>query len=277
MGVGTGHEPVLVQEARVREPSRKPQAPKYYLRHATPAMSQSFQVQLSPLSQVDGSARLEVGTTKVIVSVTGPIEPKPRQELPTQASLEIVVRPSRGLGSTREKVLEDLLRSVLQLVIVRYKYPRQLIQIVVQFLSTDVDAEGAVMVMGDTVAAGADYSSNELCAALNCCYFALLDANVALYNSFAATSLAVAHDGTVKASPSLSDLKKSSSHHVVCFDISGRKANKILMVESVGSFTEEELVGVIERSSTLCEELHNSYQRPAVESKVKADFVWGAN
>lgn len=240
-------------------------------------MSQPFQVQLSPLSQVDGSARLEVDTTKVIVSVTGPIEPKPRQELPTQASLEIVVRPSRGLGSTREKVLEDLLRSVLQLVIVRYKYPRQLIQIVVQFLATDVDAEGSVMVMGDSAAAGADYTCNELSAALNCCYFALLDANVALYNSFAASSLVVAKDGSMKTKPTLSDLKNSSSHHVVCFDIRERKASKILLVESAGSFTETELVSVIECGSTVCKDIHNSYQRPTVEHKVKSDFVWSEN
>lgn len=240
-------------------------------------MSRPFQIQFSPLLQVDGSARLEVDNTKVIVSVTGPIEPKPRQELPTQASLEIVVRPSRGLGSTREKLLEDLLRSVLQLVIVRYKYPRQLIQIVVQFLTTDVDTEGSVMVMGDSAASGADFTCNELSAAINCCYFALLDANVALYNSFAASSLVVAKDGTLKTKPTLLDLKESASHHVVCFDIRERKANKILLVESAGSFTNSELVSIIERSSTVCEEIHNSYQRPSVEHKVKADFVWSAN
>lgn len=240
-------------------------------------MSQPFQVQLSPLSQVDGSARLEVDNTKVIVSVTGPIEPKPRQELPTQASLEIVVRPSRGLGSTREKLLEDLLRSVLQLVIVRYKYPRQLIQIVVQFLATDVDAEGSVMVMGDTAASGADFTCNELSAAINCCYFALLDANVALYSSFAASSLVISSEGSIKTKPTLEDLKQSSSHHVVCFDIRDRKASKILLVESAGSFTDEELVNVIERSSTVCEEIHNSYQRPSVAHKVEADFVWSAD
>ncbi|EEQ37932.1 3' exoribonuclease family, domain 1 protein [Clavispora lusitaniae] len=238
-------------------------------------MSSLFHVELSPLSQVDGSARLTAGNTKVVVSVTGPIEPKPRQELPTQASLEIVVRPSRGLAATKEKVLEDLLRSVLQSAIVRYKYPRQLIQVVVQFLATDVDAEGVVLVSGDS--AGGETACNELSAALNCCFFALVDANVALFNSFAAVALAVAADGALVPNPPLRALKTAASHHVVCFDVRSRKASKLLLAESSGSFSEQDLLAVVERASTLCEEIHTSYQRPAVERKVEADFVWAAS
>lgn len=246
------------------------------LHHLLLAMSLLFHVELSPLSQVDGLARLTAGNTKVVVSVTGPIEPKPRQELPTQASLEIVVRPSRGLAATKEKVLEDLLRSVLQLAIVRYKYPRQLIQVVVQFLATDVDAEGVVLVSGDS-AGGAETSCNELSAALNCCFFALVDANVALFNSFAAVALAVAADGALVPNPPLRALKSAASHHVVCFDVRLRKASKLLLAESSGSFSEQDLLAVVERASTLCEEIHTSYQRPAVERKVEADFVWAAS
>lgn len=240
-------------------------------------MSAPFDIKLSELTEVDGSASLSAGNTKVIVSVTGPIESKPRQEMPTQASLEIVVRPSRGLGSTREKVLEDLLRSVLQLVIVRYKFPRQLIQIVVQFLATDVDAEGAVVIAGETAAAGADFTANELSCALNCCYFALIDANVPLYTSFAAVCMAVASDGNVSVSPSLTDLQKAESHHVVCFDIREGKSSKILLVESDGSFTEEVLVSTIERASKYCEKIHQTFHRPTIELKVKQDYIWADN
>lgn len=236
-------------------------------------MASPFSLDIGVLDQVDGSARLTAGATRVIVSVTGPIEPKPRQELPTQASLEIVVRPSRGLASTREKALEDLLRSVLQLAIVRFKYPRQLIQIVVQFLASDIDSEGLIVVAGDLSASGADYTTNELSAALNCCYFALVDANVALYNSFASISLAIEKNEIV-LSPTLRTLQASSSHHVVCFDIRERKAGKILLVESEGSFTEDELVSVVESASAQCERIHKSFQRPMVEDMVRRDFVW---
>lgn len=233
-----------------------------------------FDVQMSPLSEVDGSARLTQRNTTVLVSVTGPIEAKPRQELPTQASLEIVVRPSRGVSNTREKVLEDLLRSVLQLVIVRYKYPRQLIQIVVQFLATDVDSEGSVVISGETAAAGTDFVANNLSCALNCCYFALIDANVALFNSFGAVSLTTNTEGDHTPFPSLSDLQNAASSHVVCFDIREGKASKILLVESAGSFSEEALISAVERGSKECELIHRKFQRPIVEEKVQADFVW---
>lgn len=237
-------------------------------------MSAPFEVQVSPLSEVDGSARLTAGNTKVIVSVTGPIEAKPRQELPTQASLDIVVRPSRGVSTTREKVLEDLLRSVLQLIIVRYKFPRQVIQIVVQFLASDVDSEGSVVIAGETAAAGSDYTANEVSSALNCCYFALIDANVPLFYSFAAVSIAVSQLKEFITVPSLSELQKSSSHHVVCFDIREGRSNKILLIESNGSFSELELVSAVEHGSKFCEQIHHTFQRPTIEQKIQNDYIW---
>lgn len=235
-----------------------------------------LKVQVSELPLVDGSARITIGNTTVLVSVAGPIEAKPRQELPTQASLEIVVRPSRGLSSTREKVIEDLLRSVLQLVIIRYRYPRQLIQIVVQFLTTDVDREGSIVVSGDTAASGGAFTSNELNAALNAAFFALIDANVALYSSFASISAAIDREGKIIENPSLKQLQNSESHHVVCFDIRETKPQKILLLESDGSFTEEQLFNVIELASKSCRKIHKSVQRPTIEAKVKQDFIWAS-
>lgn len=233
-----------------------------------------MQVEISPLNRVDGSARLLFGATKVIASVTGPIEPKRRQELPTEAALELIVRPSRGLSSTRETVLEDALRLVLQLVIVRHKYPRQLVQIVVQFLATDLDSEAGVIVAGETAAAGADYFANELVAALNCCFFALVDANVELFTSFCAVSYVVLPGGELVLLPLLKQLKASESHHVVAFGIQKARASQVLLVESSGKFDEEKLVDVIEAASDECTRLHNEVQRPAVAEKLRADFTW---
>lgn len=233
----------------------------------------SFTVTLGELANVDGSSRISVGSTLVIASVTGPIEPKARQELPTQASLDIIVRPSRGLSGTREKAIEDLLRTVLQSVIVRHKYPRQLIQIVVQFLASDLDQEESSSETGGQFNTGASYMSNELSAAINCCYFALMDANVALYSSFAAVSVAIASGETVY-SPGLAILKKCSSHHVVVFDIRDKKASKILLVESNGNFTEQELLATIQDASKECEVIHKKVQRPLLEKKVDQDYVW---
>ncbi|KAK6454499.1 exosome complex exonuclease RRP46 [Scheffersomyces xylosifermentans] len=221
----------------------------------------TFQVRTSLLENVDGSAELQIGNTKVITSVTGPIEPKARQDLPNQASLEIVIRPAVDLASTREKLLEDKLRSLLQSIIVRYKYPRQLIQIVVQFLVSDTSSEGEI-----------DYTSNELNAAINCCYFALIDAGVALSASFASLSISL-NDGKATYNPSLVDLNKSDSHHVICFNIVKGKADKILLLESQGDIEEEELFTMISNAVSECEVIHQQ-QRKFIKEKVDNDYVW---
>lgn len=217
----------------------------------------SLQVKTSILDNADGSAELIIGNSKVIVSVCGPIEPKQRQELPNQASLEIIVRPSTGLSTTREKLLEDKLRSLLQSIIIRYKYPRQLIQIVVQFLIIDEPTE---------------YTCNELSAAINCCYFALIDADIALNSSFASV-VSCYNLGNLINNPPGDVLATSDSHHVVCFDIVEEKANKVLLLESQGEFTEEELFNFISKSVTVAEELH-TLQRKFIKEKIDKDYIW---
>lgn len=55
-------------------------------------------LETSVLDQVDGSAVWAQDQTKVICSVTGPVEVKSRDELPNAATLDLVVRPSVGLS-----------------------------------------------------------------------------------------------------------------------------------------------------------------------------------
>lgn len=58
----------------------------------TPKIDTSF------LKQVDGSSSWSLSKTSVIASVTGPIEAKSRDEIPTSAIIDLVVRPA--IGST---------------------------------------------------------------------------------------------------------------------------------------------------------------------------------
>lgn len=209
------------------------------------------------LPNSDGSAQIVVGGTKVVCLVVGPIEPKPRQAMPNVASLEVVVRPLAGLSSTREKLLEDKLRGVLQRVIVRYQFPRQLIQIVVQFLTADEPEE---------------YTGNELSAAINVCYYALIDANIPLYTSFASLSTALADSQTVE-NPDKKTLQKSTSHHVFCFSFSDNETNELLLVDSFGDFSESELFELISSLADRCKQLHVQ-QRKVLEAKLSQDYIW---
>lgn len=212
----------------------------------------------SILTKVDGSSQLTVGGTKVVVSVTGPIEPKLRQELPTQSSFEIIIRPAVGVSSTREKLMEDKLLSLLQNVIARFQNPRQLIQIVIQFLITEPIPN--------------HYTNSQLSAAANACYYALIDANVPLLCSFAAVPIAI-YKNEIIANPAPQVITESESNHVVCYGIHDAKADSLLLVESQGSFTSEQLFKVLDIAQKECESVHQE-QRTYLQEKVSQDFIW---
>ncbi|KAG0643618.1 ribosomal protein S5 domain 2-type protein [Tuber brumale] len=82
----------------------------------------------------DGSAQYSDGPTTLLASINGPIEVKPRDEIPLEAYLEITIRPSAGVTSVREKHLEALLRSAISPLIIRTAYPRTLLQITLQII-----------------------------------------------------------------------------------------------------------------------------------------------
>lgn len=230
----------------------------------------TFELKTGILDRVDGSAELTIGNTKLIVSVTGPIEAKIKQELPTLASLEIIIRPSIGVSSTREKFIEDKLRSILQDVIIRYKYPRQLIQVVVQFLITDSSNQQLIGKSGHNF----DYTGNELNAAINGSYFALIDANIEMYSSFASALVSIDEDQEVIKNPNLTKLIEGKSSHLVCFNIKDGKSSKIMFLESYGDFKQEQLIKILDITSQECEFLHNKYQRKFINDKIKQDFIW---
>jgi len=53
---------------------------------------------LSNLHRADGSATFSQNGYTVIGSVNGPIEVQRRDELPEEAAVDIIVRPSSGVG-----------------------------------------------------------------------------------------------------------------------------------------------------------------------------------
>lgn len=57
-------------------------------------------IKTSLLTQVDGSSSWKQSKTAAICSVTGPIEAKSREEIPTAATIDLVVRPAIGLSCT---------------------------------------------------------------------------------------------------------------------------------------------------------------------------------
>ncbi|KAF8429218.1 ribosomal protein S5 domain 2-type protein [Tirmania nivea] len=89
---------------------------------------------LSCLHRPDGSASFTYNSTQILASVNGPMEIRARDEHYSKAVLEIIVRPSIGVATYREKYLESRLRGALEPIVLKSMAPRTLIQVVVQIV-----------------------------------------------------------------------------------------------------------------------------------------------
>ncbi|CAH6720158.1 exosome complex component Rrp46p [[Candida] jaroonii] len=224
----------------------------------------------STLSNFDGSAELQSGNSKVIVSINGPIEPKPKQELPNVCSLEINLHPSQGLSTTRENLLVDKIRSILSSLIIKYKYPRQLISINIQIIRSELDS----IIINNFENSPKDLKifNFELSTILNCCYFALIDANIALYESFISIHSCIVNK-QIKLNPSLEDLIECGSNHIIVLSIKDNQPNKIIFIDSKGKFSEKELLDVIDYNFNSAVGIFSEFKR-LIDIKIDNDFVW---
>ncbi|CCF60511.1 hypothetical protein KAFR_0K01570 [Kazachstania africana CBS 2517] len=218
-----------------------------------------MQVQTGYLNKVDGSSHYENKSVKVICSVTGPIEPKARQELPTQLALEVTVRPAIGVPTTREITLQDKIRGVISPIICRYKYPRQLCQITLQILESGEE---------ETL-----FNVKELIGCINSTVFALIDAAIAINSIAVGVSMAVMGDGTFIVDPSNEQLKKSVSTHALVFQlVDGSKVvENVLLLDSFGNFDESTLFEVLEYGEKHALSLAKDF-RKTIETKIKKDL-----
>ncbi|KAH9852389.1 3' exoribonuclease family, domain 1-domain-containing protein [Lenzites betulinus] len=86
------------------------------------------------LDRVDGSARFSFGFTSCLSSVSGPIEVRPTLENPSQATLDIQIRPLAAIAGTDSKALSATLKSIFSPALLLSRHPRTLVQIVGQAL-----------------------------------------------------------------------------------------------------------------------------------------------
>ncbi|KAK9322409.1 hypothetical protein V1517DRAFT_260322 [Lipomyces orientalis] len=199
------------------------------------------------------------------------MEVNKRDELPDVATLEIVVRPDVGVASTREQFLQDRIRRVVGPVIALELHPRTLIQIVVQIVQS-----------GDTKA----LNTIALSASINATYMALLDAGVPLRSTVSATSIvcyatsstqAALTTGGVLIDPTRPELEKIekdiTSVHTIAYELKGGQMERLLLSESVGSFTEDEVFECYDAAAKVCEET-NRTMREAVTKSVQQKGRW---
>lgn len=208
------------------------------------------------LTQVDGSCYYEAETgTKVLCAVTGPIEPKARQELPTQLALEINVRPAKTVSTTREVNIQDKVRSAITPIIVTHKYPRQLCQISLQVLQAKED---------DGI-----YHLFELISCINATVFALINAGIALNSIALGVPIIISKDGEIVTHPSSEALRNSKSFHGVVFQIKKNKPCNVLYMDSYGDFSEEDIFTVLHYGEKKVLELNSTFREIIKESMIQ--------
>lgn len=75
-----------------------------------------------------------IGSTSCISSVSGPIEVRPTNENPSQATLDIQIRQLAAIAGTDSKALSATLKSIFAPALLLSRHPRTLVQIVGQAL-----------------------------------------------------------------------------------------------------------------------------------------------
>ncbi|BGP42882.1 exosome non-catalytic core subunit rrp46 [Rhodotorula kratochvilovae] len=216
------------------------------------------------LSRADGSAQFAFGNVAVLASVTGPAEVRIRDELVDRATLEINVRPLRGQGGPHIKAAEATLSSLLAPLILLHLYPRALLQLTFQTVSspsttfstafsTDpalaaADAKGK----GKGKATGAGAGAAEKAARVNAAMLALVDGGVQTRGMLVAVAVAFLpspsaeddEEEEMRLDPTPQEELDAASTHVFAFSFGqgvGGTEGACVGVDSVGTFSEEQL------------------------------------
>lgn len=230
------------------------------------------------LPNLDGSCELSTSNSKVITGVSGPIEPKQRHRLPLQSAIEVVIKPSYGIGpTTREVLMQDKLATILQAVIVTELYPRKLVQVNIQILESPFDEFGSLK--GNTFNEILS-SMIDLNSCFNSSFIALCDSAIALKSSFISTLLGISEEDKNQLInlSEVSDLETLRSYnfkslHLVVLEIEENKPTNVLLIDSQGEFNDDDLLKALNSSQEICQtEFHNI--RNVLKNKVAQDFIW---
>ncbi|KAF2627269.1 hypothetical protein BU25DRAFT_368115 [Macroventuria anomochaeta] len=203
------------------------------------------EVTLTQLNRADGSAAYTHNGYSIIGAVNGPIEVQRRDEQPEEATLEVNVRPSAGVGTPRERHLETLLHNTLRSIILTRLIPRTLVQITLQVRSLPEE---------DT-STGVNTSLTLLPHLLHTAFLSLLSASIPLCTTLTSVLVAYPSSTTKSSTPLLSPTanellraKPIRSTHVFAF--SGDR--RLLLNESDGKFSYEEWETACEMAEEVC-------------------------
>lgn len=217
---------------------------------------EDLEIETGYLSQVDGSTHYKTSSTTVLCSITGPIEPKSRQELPTKLAFELIVRPAMGVPTTRKVAIQDKLNSVLKQIVVGYLYPRQLCQITFQILEAGENVEL--------------FDVKEIISCVNAATLAFIDAAIALQSMAVGVVIAVTYGDELIIDPSNEIMQNSKSVHGLVLELvdGSQVVKNVLLLDSNGDFDESTLFKVLQVGEENILKLSKQF-RKLVETKIQ--------
>lgn len=207
------------------------------------ALEEGPSAQLSVLSKSDGSASwTDAQGSAVISSVNGPMEVRIRDEVLGEATLDLKILPLSGLAGTRERYMENTIRSALRPALLLGLHPRSLIQITSQVVSAGRDIDGP------------ETSLDTIASIINSIVLAAVDAGISMSCILAAAVVKAPEHG----------------RHVACYSF---PKHDLLMLESQGPFKREQLPLILESALKECISVHDT-MREKIEEKVTKDNRW---
>ncbi|CAO3627162.1 unnamed protein product [Cunninghamella blakesleeana] len=172
-----------------------------------------------------------------------------RDEKLDEATVEVVVRPATGFPQTKDKLLEKILKSTFEPIILTGLMPRTLVEIVVQVEKDD----GSV-----------------LPAAVNGVNLALIDAGLPM--KYMASSINCMIDKTndeIILDPTLKELENASSVHTFAF--SSIDLSHILLSNSHGQFSEIQYFACHDLCKEAVDKV-NGFLRVSIDSKKEKEY-----
>lgn len=192
----------------------------------------SFQAELHTLSTADGSATYTSPTQShtIIAGVNYPLEvPYRSDEIPESTYIQVNLRPHNAVGMVKERHVEELVRTLLQSIVLGEETPRCMLQVTLQVVDAEVDEK----LPGGVKSGGQGESYLEvLVGTINAAVLACLDAGVKMRGISGAVLIATMKDGATVTWPNLDQRKLARALHVLAYGREGQ----CLLFESEGSF-----------------------------------------
>ncbi|PXF44829.1 Exosome complex component RRP46 [Gracilariopsis chorda] len=222
------------------------------------AMSVSY----GELTRADGSARVRLGTTDVLVAIYGPIEfPHNKQDAEAvhvhvafgrREAMSNVAGAETGAGT--ESVITRDLEALVSYLVLATLHPRKAVVVAVQVLA---DSGGVI------------------CAAINSTTIALIDAGLPLRALPLAASVSI-HNNAIIVDPVVVEEREADAVVCIVFDTALENDDGFMSVYAMGDCGGEELFAA---TVQVCRQLvvkTRAFFRLSLERKAAVHHIWNA-